>query len=287
MPTRRDGRARLTVAMALAVGIPGCGGASSPSSPGPAATAAPPVTRVFASNLEWIDTFTMNASGVLSAGPRLTPTRGILPATVVSGAGTRLYLSNLVGVEGFRIDPDTGGISPLPGSPFSTERGGLIHDPLDRFVWQRRTGGIQAFRIEASGQLLSSGPLSAVSPFLSWTTVETRGGFAYGLDSGQLAAYRVEATGTLTPLGGSPVPLPREGVNPTDLCAGTGAAATLLFLVSQGDGIQGSSILVYRIDPRAACRSRRSSSRSSAITWPTVSSPVLRAGSSTRLIETA
>ncbi|HZM51658.1 MAG TPA: hypothetical protein VFE68_14235 [Vicinamibacteria bacterium] len=57
MPTCRDGRARLAVAMTLAVGIPGCGGASSPSSPA-TPTAAPPVTRVFASNLEWIDAFT-------------------------------------------------------------------------------------------------------------------------------------------------------------------------------------------------------------------------------------
>jgi hypothetical protein len=239
-----------TAAVVLAVGLSGCGGASAPSSPGSGATTPlPPVTRVFASNLEWIDTFTMSASGTLSARARLTPTRGILPATVVAAAGTRLYLSNLVGIEGFRIDPDTGGISPLPGSPFNTERGGgLLRDPLERYVWQRRSGGIQAFRIDAStGQLSPSGALSATSPFLS--TVETQGRFAYGLEAQQLAACRVEQTGVLTPLEGSPWPLPREGVNPTDLRAGTGTAASLLFFISQGDGVRSSSILVYRLDP--------------------------------------
>jgi len=223
----------------------GCGGqAAAPTSPPP-----PPVLRLFATNLEGIDAFVVNDDASLSGQQRLSPTRGISVSSVVAGDGRYLYVANVNGLEGYRIDPATGALSPLPGSPFSTERGGLIADPLGRFVFHFGSGAavvtLTAYRIDAATGALSRAGVSSLPPALA--RVEPQGRFAFFTVLQNLWVYRIDDSGTWTAIPGAPYALPPEGANASRFVFGrTGSS---LYIGAQGTIDRLTHILAYRFDP--------------------------------------
>jgi len=78
--------------------------------------------------------------------------------------------------------------------------------------------------------------------------LEPSGRYAYGFAGQMLTGYRVEASGVLTPLPGSPYPLPPSAPNPVDLRPGR--VGPFLYTLSQGSGqFTPGGVQVYRFDP--------------------------------------
>ncbi len=237
----------------LLLALPACGGGSTPSS-ATVATATtttlpprlppvPPVTRVIASGLERLDAFTLGTDQRLTATTRPALARGILSTEVVSGRF--LYLSGLSGIEGYRIDPDTGALSALTGSPFvpRASAGSLLLDPRGRFLFSLTTGAATAFRIDATSGVLTAGPVSAV-PVGSAAAFDPQGRFLFVIVQDSLAVSRVEETGALTAVAGSPF----AGAAALRSTHPIAASALHVFVGTQGDGREEPALFVFRYD---------------------------------------
>ena len=150
--------------------------------------------------------------------------------------GNFLYASNADrssnNVSGFSIDPDTGSLTPVPGSPFPTGGDGnygisLAATPDGQFLYagNHGTSDITVFRIGPEGELTTVGDRvpagdtvngMVVSPDRKWLAV------AVSLEGphGSVAMFSVDAkTGELTPVKGSPFPA-REPEGPDGNAAG-------------------------------------------------------------------
>ncbi len=131
-------------------------------------------------------------------------------------------------VLGFTVDANTGGPTPIPGSPFNV--GGFlpIHvtsDPLGRFLWvlseytscttpYLTNGAITSYKVDsATGALTQTGsaPSSSFEPL--WTSTDAAGKFLFaanfclvrGSCAGEIDVYSIDQTdGTLTSVAGSP-----------------------------------------------------------------------------------
>jgi DNA-binding beta-propeller fold protein YncE len=232
-------------ALLVVLGLAACGekeaGPSAPSTP-PA-----PVRRLFLTNLEGLDAFVVGDDGRLTSQSRLTPTRGI-SSSMIAADGKHLYLSNQGGLEGYRIDPTTGAISALPGSPFAADRSGLVADPRGRFVWVRGAGAgtIATYRIDAATGALSrvGGPF-AVQSGLLW--VEPQGRFAFTSRLQDLWVYRIDDAGAWTPTARAPYTIPREAPNTYRFAFGRNTP--FVYTASQDDGRTSSKLVTYRLDP--------------------------------------
>ena len=127
-------------------------------------------------------------------------------------------------VSAYTIDPNTGALTPVPGSPFpaGARSDGMTVDPTGRFVYvtNRSSNDISAFAIDATTGALT--PIAG-SPFAAgvgaiWVAVDPTGQFAYvancgsfclgGADSpGSVSVYVIDsATGALIEIAGSPFP---------------------------------------------------------------------------------
>jgi 6-phosphogluconolactonase (cycloisomerase 2 family) len=179
------------------------------------------------------------------------PTGGERPVSVVvEPTGRFLYVQNFYtdsahaegtsNVAGFQIDPLSGALTSLPGSPFELGTGsgdpstlgeGSAHTMAvsGHFLYAANSlaGTVTAYRIQESGSLT---PLEG-SPFPargtpSSVTVDPSGRFAYVPDgvSDAISAYRIDTTGSLNPIPGSP--FPGGGARPHMIAvAPSGAAA--------------------------------------------------------------
>ena len=126
-----------------------------------------------------------------------------------------LYTVNspVVTISGYRIDPATGALNPVPGSPFYT---GDVHDitinPTSTFAYVQASGKILVYRINAATGALTPVP---GNPFgtghqASRIAITPSGSFAYVASgfSDTVSAYRIDtATGALIPVPGSPFPV--------------------------------------------------------------------------------
>ena len=114
-------------------------------------------------------------------------------------------------LSGYSMNPTTGALTPVPGSPFATGAGpfGVIADPTGRFVYvaNEASGNVSGYAIDPS-----TGTLTAVanSPFTVGVnplavTVDPMGRFAYVGFGTNIAAYTIDqVTGALTTVAGSP-----------------------------------------------------------------------------------
>ncbi len=215
--------------------------------------------------------FSVNKDGSLTelAGSPF-PTGGLsvgggFYSTRIVFAGNFLYASNSItdDVSGFWIDPDTGTLSSIPGSPFPTGGHGasgfsLATTPDAQFLYaaQSTSGTIRIFRIEAEdGRLTSIGDLVPtggpganglkVSPDGRWLALA----LTFVSPHGTIAMFSIDAeTGWLTPVEGSPFPV-REPGGPGGSAAGVdiSCASDTLFVA---EGTEGTTIVdVFRIDP--------------------------------------
>jgi 6-phosphogluconolactonase (cycloisomerase 2 family) len=145
-------------------------------------------------------------------------------ALVLHPSGAFLYSSG-GGVYGWRVDPTTGALSPLPGSPFSTDVSSdtgatdLAFDSTGRFGYATSfaTGHLTEFDVDAATGFLtprapakSSGAYSvAVDPGGSFVLVGND-------DEDAFSIFRLDpTTGALTPSTGSP--FPGTGLQPEPL----------------------------------------------------------------------
>jgi 6-phosphogluconolactonase len=160
-----------------------------------------------------------------SANGKLTPVAGSPFSTGKSGstsvavdpAGRFLYATNQYAgdddISGFRIDCDSGRLTPIPGSPFASGAGptAVAIDPSGKFAYvaNRGSNNVSAYTIdEKSGRLspVAGSPFSA-GTFPSAIAVDPLDKFVYvtNKSSNNVSGYAINSsTGGLTPLPGSP-----------------------------------------------------------------------------------
>jgi 6-phosphogluconolactonase len=154
------------------------------------------------------------------------PLAFVINGAVAAATPGFVYVANSIGVSlttgnisAFSVDPNTGTLTPIPGSPFpaGAEPTALTTDPTGRFLFEASNlenptpvNDISAFTINSS-----TGALTAVagSPFLSGVSplslaVDSSGKFLFTADSGgegnvtnnSISEYSINATtGSLTP----------------------------------------------------------------------------------------
>ncbi len=176
-------------------------------------------------------------SPFLTGGDGTPDTGGWVFASNRIRVSTFLYASNRStnDVSGFSIDPESGALTPVPGSPFPT--GGftdagmsLVMAPDGRFLYAGHdwSSDIRVFRIGSEGELTSVGDLvpagnprelvpgMAVSPDGKWLAVAVS---RHG-PHGSVAIFGIDTeTGEIAPVKGSPFAV-REPGGPPGVAAG-------------------------------------------------------------------
>lgn len=131
---------------------------------------------------------------------------------VVHEGTRRLFASGQTGIAVYAIDPVTGMLSHVPGSPFSNAGGqGIDVDAAGNRLFQVSMGGISVFDIAANGALARVlGSPFAATPSADVLALSRDGTFVYAnaedTNLDVFHGYSVTANGTLTALPGSPFP---------------------------------------------------------------------------------
>jgi len=195
--------------LALVWGLSGCGSSSPPSKP----------DYAYSANLNQITGFTVNvASGALSA-PTNVPGPNDAGGMVADPSAKFLYVSDFTGaaIDGLAIDPGTGGLTTISGSPFPVGAGngpsGMAIDSAGKFLFlaHANLNGIFAFTRDATTGALTEVP---GSPFAAGSAphhvvVHPSANFLYASNlndpMGSISAHTIDATtGALTAIAGSP-----------------------------------------------------------------------------------
>jgi 6-phosphogluconolactonase (cycloisomerase 2 family) len=139
-----------------------------------------------------------------------------LALAVAAGGGTYLYSANPdaknPSISGFSVDPATGVLSPLSGSPFPLSVSHYIAtDQTGAYLYVTSGANIVGYAIEATtGALtrLPGFPVATGADAYS-ITIDPPNRFLYVTNDGaaRIAGFRLDAsTGALTPMIGSPFP---------------------------------------------------------------------------------
>lgn len=126
-----------------------------------------------------------------------------------------LYAYLFGAVAGFAIDPISGALTPVPGSPFAAASylSPITIDPKGKFAYMEAVAGsnvsVLGFAIDSTSGSLA--PVPGTPPSggdLFHITIDPTGKFAYVPDpSAGVLAFAIDGTtGTLTPIPGSPFP---------------------------------------------------------------------------------
>jgi 6-phosphogluconolactonase len=119
----------------------------------------------------------------------------------VANGGT-IHLGGSSSVSGFAIDPATGALTPVAGSPF-LYGGDIVIEPSGAFAYV--AGGIYAID-PTSGALAPVDGAVAAAPDAGPLVFDPSGTFAYAPCNLGTCGYRLDAeTGALTPLAGGPL----------------------------------------------------------------------------------
>ena len=207
--------------------------------------------------------------GLPAVSTRIFPTSMVIAggSAAVTHQPNFLYaVNNLVGapvtVGGYAVNPATGSLTALAGSPFvtgsSTPISGMTAHPTGRFLYMTSSvdSRVYGFDVDSSGMLAATpgspyvrgvfpGPI-AKEPI----TVEASGRFAYAFNrnSGTLTAYSInQATGALTELIGSPFGLP-QGVAADGVSLQADPTGRFLFVTTPGPAPTGN-VSTLGIDP--------------------------------------
>ena len=148
--------------------------------------------------------------------PFTSATSGVT-SVAIDQAGGFVYATNGFAsdnnVAGFRIDPLSGRLTPVPGSPFATGAGprsiAITGSGKFAYVANQGTNNVSAFTIEKqSGRLLPvPGSPFAAGSFPSWVAVDPSGQFVYvtNQSSNDVWGYQINPkNGALTAIAGSP-----------------------------------------------------------------------------------
>ena len=160
-------------------------------------------------------------------------------------------------VSGYTVDPTTGTLIPILGSPFTAGAGtsSVVANPTGQFVYaaNRNSNNVSAYRIDASTGVLTPipgspfpagvGPVGAtVSPTGKFLFVANcgGGGSCGGTLPGSVSGYTIDATtGVLTPVPGSPFP---TGSNSE--AVSVDPSGTFAYVANAGS----NDVSAYRID---------------------------------------
>jgi len=150
--------------------------------------------------------------GVISTGVPAPSFGGCVTSLVLHEPTRRLFASGTVGVAVFAIDPVTGMLAPIPGSPFPSPSGmGIDVNAAGTRLWQAGAAdNVSVFNIAETGALVPvPGSPFAATPSPDVLVASRDGNFVYANTEGNvLHAFSVTASGALTPLPGSPYATP-------------------------------------------------------------------------------
>lgn len=177
--------------------------------------------------------------------------------------GNRLYVTNdglnSNSVSGFDVNPVTGSLSLIPGSPFATGGSatgtGISLDctPNGNFLIAANGGSsdITVFSIAANGALttVAGSPFAAGGLSPDGIKVAANGQFLSValVVSDAIGMFTIAANGVLTPVLGSPFPSPADGV-----VAGVEINCASSFLYAAQANDDGTNIDVFSISPTGA-----------------------------------
>ena len=217
-------------------------------------------TFLFAAELNSIAGFNLSSSGVPSpTGSQAGPNSSL--GIVANSGGTFLFVSDFQNgtVDAFTVDPTSGSLSAVAGSPFSAGAapgaGGLAIDPSSKFLYvtQVNSFAVTGFTIAPGTGVLT--PISG-SPFPAGNTpmqalVDPSGKFLYvsNLNDavGAISAYTIDpTTGALTSVVGSPFPTQTNFPGPNRMAIGGGGK--FLFVGMSGTNHANNAVSAFSID---------------------------------------
>lgn len=203
--------------------------------------------------------FSVNPNGSLTeiaGSPFVTGGSGgfvefITPNPITSvRAGSLLFVANDSGISAFKINPTTGSLTPVPGSPFSTipffGQYSLTASPDGRFLFASLIrvveGSILVFRIEQNGSLtpVPGSPFPTTSGTFRIQVSPNNQLLAVGHPFGnKISIYRIAQNGSLTLAPGSPLQV-------GDISAAEfNCSSNLLFATEAGNA---TKIHVFNVD---------------------------------------
>lgn len=211
---------------------------------------------VYASNLfsNNISAFRVGLDGSLSEIAGSPFAAGSTPYWVeMSDSGQFVYAANRDSndVNAYRVDPQSGALTQIPGSPFPADRGAraVVLTGKFAFVPNRIANTVSAFTVDSATGTLTPVP---GSPFPTGTdprtgTADPSGRFLYVANtiSNNISAYAIDQnTGALTPLEGSPFPAGQVALQ-TEL----DKTGKLIYVANDGSAVGGSNnVMVFAID---------------------------------------
>lgn len=147
--------------------------------------------------------------GTSSMGVPFAGFGGCANSLVVHEPTRRLFATGTTGVAVFAIDPATGMLTPVAGSPFptgSTSGNGIDIDAAAHRLWRVNAGNLAVFDIAPTGALTAvPGSPFVATPGVDILATSRDGTFVYAnTESNVFHAFSVTANGALTPLPGSP-----------------------------------------------------------------------------------
>lgn len=217
-------------------------------------------TFLFATAANGISSFELTASGAAtSLGSQSGPNQS--EGIVADSFGSFLYVSDFLNgtIDGFTIDPRSGALTKIPGSPFpagpAPGNGGLAIDPSTKFLYVTllNSAAVAGFSITPGTGVLT--PIAG-SPFPAGNTpfqaiVDPAGKFLfvsnYNDSMGGISAFTIDsASGALTPVPGSPFPTQGNFPGPNGLALGGGGK--FLYVGMLGTVNANNGVSVFSID---------------------------------------
>jgi 6-phosphogluconolactonase len=256
----------LAVPLLLSLSVAGCGFGKNFFGTGCLGPCTVPPTPEFlyATSTDHILAFTLDPStGALGAPLTMTgPNQSLgIVATVTQG---HLYVSDFLNdaVDGFSINPSSGGLTPVTGSPFPEGGtppggGGLSNIPPGNsylYATDLNAGAVDGFTFDST-----SGKLTPVpgSPFPAGNTPmqvtqDYFGKFLYVSNlndsAGGISAFTIDqSTGALSPIAGSPFPTGAAGSFPGP--AAMVVNGNFLYVALAGTTNANNKIVAFAIDP--------------------------------------
>ncbi len=211
-------------------------------------------------NLPEIYTYAINAlTGALTQVGSPTAVAGIPTAIAIHPSGAWLYYAPSSGnqdiINGFSIDPITGALTALAGSPFPDNGSGIAaitFDPSGQYAFASNNGSqnVSVFSVNlATGQLTAKGTPISAGTAVGDSKTDLSGAHLYVEDTvgNVLYAYNIADDGTLSSF--SPPTFPA----PYDLSfSALSPSGNFLYSPSfdfQAGGFNYSTVAVYLIDP--------------------------------------
>lgn len=163
-------------------------------------------------DLDYISQYPVDDQGYLYPAMQLPVPNGPPQDFVTDRAGVFAYATVALGIEAFTIDPSTGALIEVPGSPFPGAGIGpfkLAMDPQGNFIYATFSGSntVSSYRINRNTGALKLNGSAAAGKGAGAVKTDPSGKFLYVANSidGTVSAYLINWTsGALVPVAGSP-----------------------------------------------------------------------------------